>query len=36
MIAMNFGNPDTSKTSRNLIVYLNYTLKAIIDWLEED
>jgi len=34
MMAMNFGNPDTSKTARNIVVYLNYTLSAIIEWLK--
>jgi hypothetical protein len=36
MIAMNFGNPDTSKTARNMIVYLNQTIKALIESLEEE
>ncbi|CDW82998.1 UNKNOWN [Stylonychia lemnae] len=36
MISLNFGNPDTSKTARNLLVYLNQSLKTIIEWLEAD
>ena len=36
MIAMNFANPDTSKTARNILVYHNYVLQSIIDWLTEN
>ena len=36
MIAMNFANPDKSKVARNLIVHLNYNVKQVINWLEED
>ena len=30
MIALNFSNPDKAKVARNLIVHLNYTMKAFI------
>ena len=33
MLALNFANPDQSKTARNLACYLNCLLKVSIDWL---
>eukprot|EP00347_Sterkiella_histriomuscorum_P013534 403364343 len=33
MIAMNFANPDTSKTARNILVYHNCMIESIIEWL---
>jgi hypothetical protein len=36
LIALNFANPDTGKTARNLIGHLNFTLKQIIAYLESE
>lgn len=36
MIAMNFANPDTTKTAKNILTYLNCMLEATIEWLVED
>jgi len=36
MIAINFNNPDKSKVARNLVVALNYDLKALIEYLTEE
>ena len=36
MIAVNFQNPDKGKVARNIVVWLNYTLKEVIEWLEEE
>lgn len=34
LLTLNFASPDQSKTSRNLLVHLNFTLKQVLDWLE--
>jgi hypothetical protein len=36
MIATNFANPDKGKVALNLIINLNYKLKGLIEWLNED
>ena len=36
MIAINFANPDKSKVARNIVVDLNYKLKALIEYIEGD
>jgi hypothetical protein len=36
MIAINFANPDKGKVAKNIVVDLNYKLKALIEWIEAD
>lgn len=36
LLALNFANPDQSKTARNLACYLNCSLKAAIEWLRSE
>jgi hypothetical protein len=33
MVAVNFANPDKGKVARNVVVQLNCTLKAIVEYL---